>query len=58
MGMVLERNLFKDGARCIGSYSSQHQESLRPHVHGDVSCHVRLPFSSQGQFCNWHVRLP
>ena len=25
---------------------------------GDVSCHVRLPFYSQGQLCNWHVRVP
>ena len=33
-------------------YSSQHQEDLRPHVHGGgrkVPCQVQL--------CNWHVRL-
>ena len=52
--MVLEWNVFEDVVYSMGYnlYSSQHQESLRLHVHGvgKVSC--------QGQLCNWHVRLP
>ena len=60
MCMVLERNLFEDGACCIGTPVSIRKAFARMCMGegGDVSCHVKLPFSSQGQLCNWQVRLP
>ena len=56
MRMVLERNLFEDGARCIDRYSSQHQEGLHPYVNNERSeQHDRRSSARSVMLCyvNW-----